>query len=266
VILEDREGLYRPFLGNITGCAISADGTRVAFTTTRQHFSTAPFALITEMPSAVSELSELYVLNLEGDMIERATPGAGQNVSESVMVGVEGANAPSFGGDRLIAFASEADNLVAGDANEASDVFTIESPPPTPVGQSTVSPRPAPTAIPPGWRMTANAYSRPDGDVRLVARVPGAGTVRAAARAQVGTRLKSSRVAATRHRSKSASVVSLELKLGRGRRALARKPGLVTRIDVTFTGRGGNPLHVDLQGRFLVHQKGSAKHSKVAGK
>lgn len=257
---------WLPFAGEITDCAISPDGTRIAFTTTRQHFSIAPFALITGMPAAVSVLSELYVLNLEGDTIERATPGAGQNVSESLNFGVEGANAPSFAGDRLIDFASEADNLVAGDANESSDVFTVESPPPTPVGQNTISPRPAPTAIPPGWRMTANAYSRPDGEVRVVARVPAAGTLRAAARAQVGTRLKSSRVAASRHRSESASVVSLELKLGRGRRALARKPGLVTRIDVTFTGRAGNPLHADLQGRFLVHHKGSAKHSKVAGK
>ena len=31
--------------------------------------------------------------------------------------------------------------------------------------------------------MTANAYSRPDGEVRVVARVPAAGTLRAAARA-----------------------------------------------------------------------------------
>jgi Tol biopolymer transport system component len=257
---------YLPFVGEITDCAISADGTRVAFTSTRQHFSTVPFALITAMPAAVSQLPELYEVNLEGDTIERATPGPGQDVSEAVASSPEGASGPSFAGDRVIAFASGADNLVAGDADEASDVFTIESPPPVPVGQSKVSPRPAQTAIPPGWRMTANAYSRPDGEVRVVARVPAAGTLRAAARAQVGSRLKSRRVAAARHRSKTASVVSLELKLGRGRRTLARKPGLVTRISLTFAGRGGDPLHVDLQGRFVVHHKRPAKHAKASGR
>ncbi len=261
-------GQYWPLTGEITACAISPDGSRVAFTTKRQHFSNEPFALITEMPSAVSSLSELYVLNLEGDTIERATPGPGENVSESVKVReqpVEGANAPSFGGNRLIAFASEADNLVAGDANEASDVFTVESPPPAPVGQNVISSRPAQAAVPPGWRMTANAYSRPDGEVRVVARVPAAGTLRAAARAQIGSRLKSLRVAAAHGHSKTASVVNLELKLGRGRRVLARKPGLVTRIDLTFASREGDPLHVDLQGRFLMHHKRRAKHRKAAG-
>jgi Tol biopolymer transport system component len=270
VIAGGRLGEYSPFTGEITDCAVSPDGTRIAFTTTRQHFSVTPYALISELPPTVSKLSELYVLNLEADTIERATPGPGQNVSEvgpdSQSTEGEGVNSPSFGGDRLIAFASAADNLVAGDANEASDVFTIESPPPTPVGQSTLSSRPAPTVIPPGWRMTANAYSRPDGRVRVVARVPAAGTLRAAARAQVGARLKSRRVATGRRHAKAASVVDLELKLGRGRRALARKPGLITRIKLTFSGHGGDPLHVDLQGRFLIHHKRSTKHRKGSGK
>jgi hypothetical protein len=262
-------GEYLPIAGAVTGCAISPDGTRVAFTTTRQHFSTLPFVLFTEVPPTVSLIPELYELNLEGDTIERATPGPGENVSESVRLPgspVEGANSPSFGGNRLIAFASEADNLIAGDAIEASDVFTVESSPPTSVGQITISPPPPPPALPSGWRMTANAYSRPDGEVRVVAHVPAAGTLRAAARAQVGSRLKSRQVATARRRSKTASVVSFDLKLGRGRRALARKPGLVARIRMAFAGPGGAPLHVDLQGRFVVDGKGAAKHRKAAGR
>jgi Tol biopolymer transport system component len=256
-----------PFTGEISDCAISADGTRVAFTTTRQHFTTAPYALITGIAPAASLIPELYVLNLEGDTIERATPGPGQSVSEPSGPNLlEGANRPSFGGDRLIAFASPADNLVSGDANEGSDVFTIESPPPTPIGQSAISVRPLQAAVPPGWRMTANAYSRPNGEVRLVARVPATGTLRATARAQIGSHLKSRQVATARGHSKSASVVGLELKLGRGRQELAHKPGLVTRISVTFAGHGGKPLHVDLQARFLVHRKRPGKHRKAAGR
>ncbi len=45
------------------------------------------------------------------------------------------------------------------------------------------------------------------------------------------------------------------MKLGRVRQTMEHKPGLVARVQVTFTGSGGRPLHVDLQSRFLVHPK-----------
>ncbi|HEY0279068.1 MAG TPA: LpqB family beta-propeller domain-containing protein [Solirubrobacterales bacterium] len=258
---------YWPFTGAVTGCAISPDGTRVAFTTTRQRFSLAPFALISEIPAAISLIPELYELNLEGDTIERATPGEGQVVSEeeanSFIGAKEGAAAPSFGADgHLIAFSSSADNLVAGDGNGRRDVFVVESSPPTPIGTDTISPRPPQTVTTPIWRMTANAFSLPDGNVRILARVPGPGKVRASARSQLGTKLKSRSVAKGQRRAKVAGAVILDLKLGKGRRSMAHKPGLVARVHLTFSGPGGKPLQADLQSRFEIHRKRAAKHKK----
>jgi WD40-like Beta Propeller Repeat len=266
-----REEKYFPFTGPVGECAISSDGTRVAFTTTRQRFATQPYTLVTELPSAISLLNELYEVNLESDGIERVTPGPGQDVSrfKNGPSAENGAASPSFGADdRLIAFQSGAENLVTGDANERADVFTVEVTPPTATGKDAVSSPPPQTSLPAAWRMTANAYSRPDGSIRLVARVPGRGTLRTAARSQLGTRLKTRRVASARRRSSGPRVLMAELKLGRGREALARGPGLVARIHLTFAGPGGRPLHADLESRFLVHRKGRHRpnHQKGTGR
>jgi hypothetical protein len=260
---------YLPFTGAVTGCAISADGTRVAFTTTRQHFGVAPFTLATEIPTAVSLISELYEVNLENDRIERATPPPGQSVSESGPHSESpGASAPSIGGegDRMVAFSSGAANLVAGDSNESTDAFVVESLPSSPIGSTTISPRPPQTVLSIPWRITANAYSRPDGSVRVVARVPGQGTLRAEARSQVGPRLKTDQVASGRRGAQIPQTVIVNLKLGPQRRSLARQPGgLVTRVAVSFVGPGGQPLHADLQSRFFVHQQRRKRHGKAAG-
>jgi hypothetical protein len=260
-------GEYLPFDGEIAECAISPEGDRVAFTTTRQHFATAPYTLVSELPAAIGRLAELYELNLDGDAIERVTPGPGQTVSRA-KTELEGAAAPSFGaGGRLIAFSSAAENLVDGDTNEAGNVFVVESEPPAPAGKSTVSAPPLQSVSVPAWRMTANAYSRPDGSVRLIARVPGSGTLHASARSQLGTQLKTHRVAAGRRRSAGPRTVIMNLKPARGLRNLTRKPGLVTRIHLTFSGHGGHPLQADLESRFLIHRKAKRDggHQKGSG-
>lgn len=258
---------YLPFTGEIADCAISADGTRLAFATTRQRFATAPYTLVTELPSAVGRIAELYEVDLESDKIERATPGPGNEVSTWVgSIEPAGVGSISFGGgNRLIAFSSAADNLIGGDANERSDAFVVESIPPEPVGTSTISPRPPQSAIQPTWRMTVNAYSRPDGSVRVVAQVPGAGTLRGSARAQVGGHLKSRRVASGSGRSVVAGTLTFDLKLRHGRRSLARKPGLVARVHLAFTGSRGRPLRADLQSRFLVHPKRESTNGQGKG-
>ena len=66
-----------PQLGEVTSCAISPDGNRIAFTTTRQVFSLAPPTLTTPPPPGAGELAELYQVDLSGQTIERITPGKG---------------------------------------------------------------------------------------------------------------------------------------------------------------------------------------------
>lgn len=270
VLLEQVHPEYLPFTGAVATCAISPDGTRVAFATSRQHFATAPYTLITELPSAVGRMAELYELNLDSNKFERATPGPGKDISTFPGNTLQkGVGSISFGaGDRLLGFSSGADNLVTGDANDMSDAFVIESLPPAPIGATTISSRPPQFVVKPAWRMTVNAYSRPDGSIRVVARVPGQGTLRASARAQLGGRLKSRRVSAGRRGAKAAGAMIVDLKLGRGRRPLARRPGLIARVHVTFTGEGGRPLHDDLQSRFLIHRKrvGAANRRRGTGR
>jgi hypothetical protein len=261
---------YLPILGEIAECAISPDGTRVAFATTRQRFDTPPYTLVTELPSALGELAELYELDLENDRIERVTPGAGNELSANKKSSFrlqQGAASISFGGgDRLLGFSTAAENLVEGDANERRDAFVVEAFPPAPIGTSSISPRPSQPVIQPAWRMTANAYSRPDGTIRIIAQVPGSGTLRGAARAQLGGHLKSRPVASVTRRSKAAGTLMVDLKLADGRKPLALKPGLIARVHVTFTGIGGGPLDADLQSRFLVHQKRKRSGGRGKGK
>jgi WD40-like Beta Propeller Repeat len=257
---------FWPLTGAVEECAISPDGSRIAFTTIRQSFPLAPPTLITARPAAVSQLQELYQVDLAGGTIERATPGSGADVSLGAQH--EGATSPSYGaGDRLLAFSSTAYNLMPGDANEAGDVFLVESPPPAPVGSSALSSRPAALSTQPSWRLSASAFSLPDGRVRVVAVVPGGGTLRARAKAQSGSRLKSRRVASGQRRAQSSTVVTIELKLPRRLRSLARqRGGLVTSISVTFTGQGGQPLHALLGSRFHVHRKQGGADRKGAGR
>jgi hypothetical protein len=256
VLIEPK---FWPLTGAVDDCAISPDGSRIAFTATRQRFPLAPPTLITPQPAAPSQLQELYQVDLAGGTIERATPGDGEDVSLGDQN--QGATSPSFGaGERLIAFASNAYNLVAGDANEASDVFLVESPPPPTTAPSVLSSRPPSLVLQPRWRLSASASSRPDGSVRVVAVVPGGGTLRARAKAQLGSRLKLRRVAGGERRAGTASMLRLALKLPRRLRPLSRRRGgLGATISVSFAGPGGQPLHALLDTRFLVHGKGSDK-------
>lgn len=259
------EQQYLPFTGSIQECAISPDGTHIAFTTTRQVFPLAPPTLITPPPGGVSNVTELYQINLDSQTIERATPGhAGLSLVASASVG-GGAASPSYGaGDSLIAFASSAYNLVAGDANEESDVFVVESKPPARVEPSKISPRPSSISVLPVWRLLAHAVSRPDGTVRVVATVPGAGSLEASASSPLGARLHFRQVDAVRRRPGGAGVVRLDLALPRRLRGLShRKGGLYTSLALHFTGPGGRPLQEQLAARFRAHKK---KAKSKAGK
>lgn len=260
-------------LGPIQQCTISPDGEHIAFTTERQNFPLNPPTLITPRPTALPTVVELYQVNLEGETIERVTPGTGTGVSvaRSIETGTIrearygeaelGASGPSYGaGGRLLAFASGAYNLVAGDANQESDVFTVESKPPSPIQPSTISSRPSSLSVHVSWRLTVHAISRPDGAVRIVAGVPGTGTLSAQAKSKVGSKPAPQKVSAGHRRARVAGIVRLELNLPQKLRGLAhRKGGLYSALDVQFTGPGGKPLKQQLVARFRVHAKSSAK-------
>jgi Tol biopolymer transport system component len=259
-VFEEPE--FEPYWGPIESAAISPDGEQIAFTTARQFFSPNPPSLITPPPPGPSVFTELYQLNLESKTIERATPGGGQAVSLN-----GGAGAPSYSTDgRLLAFESAASNLVTGDTNEGEDAFVVASSPPASAESSVVSPRPPALVPEPRWHLSVTAISLPDGTVRLLLGVPGSGAARAKATAALGPRLHSRRVAAGRVHAAAAGTLRLGLSLPHRLRGLAhRKDGLYARVRVSFAGRGGNPLHAELDVRFCVHRKRASHHRRVAG-
>lgn len=250
VIFERPE--YTVFTGPIRASAISADGTRIAFTTVRQRFSLAPPTLISPIPSGFGLVDELYQVDLVGETIERVTPGTSADVS----LGGSAAS-PSYGAaGSLLAFGSAASNLVSGDANGAGDAFVIEVLPGAPPGDSAISAVPPRLVTQPRWSLSASAVSRPDGSVRVLANVPGEGTLRARAASRLGRDLRNRKVATGRRRAPAARLIRLELRLPPGLRGLAREPGgLYTTIRVSFSGPGGKSLHEDLVARFRAHEK-----------
>jgi hypothetical protein len=181
---------------------ISADGTKVAFTTKRTVFPLGAPTYVTA-PAAIPGMVELFDVNLSDETLTRVSHGYEGGASEHphpsrppgedpYLNVADGALSPSYTSDgNTLAFSSTASNLVRADGNtpieenepfDGSDAFIvsrmvfgavptagyISSPPPNP-------------AIAPEWRLSATAASRPDGSVALYVTVPGMGSLRGTA-------------------------------------------------------------------------------------
>jgi Tol biopolymer transport system component len=272
------ESCFANTAGSIAGsadieqAAISADGERIALVTNRQQFPLAPPNLIGGPPLKVG-VPELYLLDLEAGTLQRLTRGPQLSepsldfaAGQEVKMRSAGARSPSFDADgEAIAFSSEATNLVAGDGNAelgrgGSDVFTVAIPRSiAAAGKSRISSPPAPIKTRPRWLLTARATSLPGGGVRVAVGVPGAGRLGAIAKAPVGAQGKPKRIAATRKRARLASVMVFVLRAARRFAPRVRsKGGIEADLGLSFSGKGGKPLHDLLQVRFRAHARSHA--------
>ncbi len=169
--------------GPLESIAISPEGNRVAFVTRRVVFPYSPPALITpQLSGAASE--QLYLGDLTDGTLQLVSSGYDDQAANGVVI------SPSFSaGDGPIAFASSATNLVYGafsDTEGGSEVFTTtEVKPPAVPGVETISPPPANPDITPEWVIGTSVTARRDRSVLLDVSVPGAGTLKVAARASV---------------------------------------------------------------------------------
>jgi Tol biopolymer transport system component len=264
-----------PLDGDIFDAAIDGDGHRVAFTTARQQFP-GGVTNLTGSPLAALGLVEVYVLDLETGALQRVTHGVGGPSEPSLAPSLEsgggavasagaGASSVTLDGDGgLLGFSSIASNLIKGDANGASDAFIDDvAEAPGTAGQSRISPPPSFAVRKPRWQMTLTAHSLPSGRVRLVAVVPGPGSLRANASASLVVGKAAKKISKARGRSPRAGSVRLTLKLPARLRHLARSStGLFGTSQVTFRSPLGRPLHGKVEVRFRAHRPAGHKRRR----
>jgi hypothetical protein len=281
--------------GPITDYAISPEGNQVAFTTKRIAFPLGTPAYVSQ-PQSVPGMLELFDVDLSNETLTRVSHGYENGPSEHPRLGLnteedpyeqpgDGALSPSFTatGNTLV-FASTASNLVFGDGNtpplgdsglDGSDVFAVNrvifenvaSP-------QAISPPPAGPELVSPWSLGVTAQSLHDGEVRLYVELPGAGTLRAGASAQVLVRslisskprkrgshaktrtrvsLLQREVAGAGHSGEpdSEGIVVLTLELDSAYRSLATSAdGLSALAQLSFAAPGHATLREDIDVRF----------------
>jgi hypothetical protein len=264
---------------------VSPDGTQVAFSTERTVFPLGSPAFVSA-PAAQVGVVELYDADLADETLTRVTQGYEGQPAEVPPSTTSVTDSPSFSenGD-LLAFCSNADNLVYGDGNKASDAFVVPRLQfaPTPTPQDISSP-PAGPALGSLWELGVTALSQRDGSVLLDVEAPGGGALLASAQgvvqvaaahslaahrrgrrshgvrtrgalvldAKTATSVVSRRVAGAVKGVSEEGLVTVVLTLAPSYRALASRPGgLSTMVTVTFAAAGHKTLSQSVPVTFV---------------
>jgi Tol biopolymer transport system component len=253
--------------GQIEAVALSADGRRLAFSSSRTRFVLAVPALLGTV-RAFADGRDVYVVDLAANTLERVTRAydGGDSGGDS--------GTPALNADgSLVAFPSNAGNLFFGDANDRPDVFVArlqseaateepqpEPPPVPPAAIPVLPPEPAPPR--PALRVSHRRLA--DGRVQLSVAVPEAGAIDAAARARLQVRSQAGRrprtvertIARSRARTTRRTTIRVMLTPGRAYASRVRsRSGLVALARVEFrpTG-GGRRLAKSLRVTFVRRQ------------
>ena len=169
---------------SISSLALSSDGLHIAFVSQRDAFVLSD-PVPTGSFSTTGEQSELYVINLTTETLERAVVGL-----EGAEPNGSTANNPTLTENgSAVAFVSQASNLIFGDANGFPDAFaaTLQAP------GGTAAPPAGVNAGSGGFSLTASSSPElgvsvkraKDGGVLLLVETPGAGKLTAQARGAI---------------------------------------------------------------------------------
>jgi WD40-like Beta Propeller Repeat len=252
----------------IVDFGVSPDGTQVAFSTERTVFPLGSPALVSA-PAAQVGLVELYDADLADETLTRVTQGYEGQPAEAPPGTTSLTDSPSFSDDGdLLAFSSNADNLVYGDGNKAGDAFVVPRLrfAPTPTPQNISSP-PAGPLLGSLWELGVTALSQRDGSVLLDVETPGGGTLLVSAqgvvqvagahslaarrrgrrsravKARTAASVASRRVAGAVKGVSEEGLVTVALTLAPSYRGLASRPGgLSARVTLTFAAAGHKTL------------------------
>lgn len=257
--------------GAVQGIALSPNGQQVAFTTSRIDFPLSPPTLITPALGQAGA-AQLYVANLAAGTLALVSYGYGGEPANGTVA------TPSFTRDgQTLAFASAATNLVYGAYNRGAEsgqpgnVFLASEIATPPVaGAQTIGAPPADPSAPQPWELIASAAPGPHGTVLVYVTVPGAGTLKAGARAEVPVTVavrsrgasKSARrrkrtviaarvVASAKAAAGEAGLLELRLTSTAAYRSLvASHDGLYATIALTFTAPGEPTITKIIQATF----------------
>jgi hypothetical protein len=236
-----------PLAGTIQDLAISPEGDRLAFTTSRTTFPHSPPALVTPELSQVG-FNQLYVVDLKAGTMELVSLGYDGQPANGLV------DAPTFSAaNGPIAFASAATNLVYGglsDITGGEEIFvTTELHPPAVPGHQTVGPGPKGHTFIPEWKIGSKVRHLPDGGVAVHVTVPGAGRVLAAAT----TSPEAGGMHLARAQVRAAGLGTVILRLipaHRYRRLIDRTGGMYAVVRITFRATGHPSLHGQIAVEF----------------
>jgi WD40-like Beta Propeller Repeat len=254
--------------GSVETPAISGDGTRLAFSTTRTVFPLAPPALITP-PVTEARASQVYQANLQGGTLALVSNGYN---GEPANEGVDEVALSENG--EVLAMASGASNLAFGAVDEGSAVFvTREEDSPNVPGSQSVSALPLDVTGKPTWSISATASPSTGGALLIDVSVPASGRLAVSASAPVPTKvtvrgragkaagrarkrrtvteIASRQVAHAGAGAAGPGLMQLRLLPSTPYRSLASTPGgLYASITVTFAAPGHSKLTETLRASF----------------
>ncbi len=223
---------------------MSASGRYLALTTGRTKFSLPALQLLGP-PRAVPGPQEMYVVDLHGRTLERATRSVlGGDVDGGAQDGVT----ISADGSQ-VAFSSFAGNLFFGDANQRPDAFVATRLPEPPADGATAGGAQdgvsSLTVSRSGPRVIVRAKTKAGGVAILTITVPAAGRVEAVAVARTGKPAKPRAIARRRTHARGKGTFNVVMRVrGRFRAALRDGHELHARVKVAFSpAAGGRRLH-----------------------
>jgi hypothetical protein len=240
----------------LTGIALSPDGRWAAFISSRLRF-TLPALVLTSDVRSVFGTDDLYVVDLQAGTVERAVRASDGGDAD----GVSGPLSLSADG-RRIAFASGADNLFYGDANERTDVFVVDrldsQPAPAAADDPPIDPPLEPVPPTPAPQKLAVTVRRaPARSIRLEVKAPVKGNLKVEVRGRVpdadGVPRGAAKLLAGRSvKVKKAGSIRVDVKLAsKYRSALKRAGAIDARAVVTLTpAANATPLERSITVRF----------------
>ncbi len=232
--------------GTIAAKAISGDGRRITFATTRTNF-VLPSPRLIDPPAVSLGPMNVYVLDLPSMTIQRVTrsfDGTDYDSADTSSLSI------SADGKR-IGFVSLSSKLFPGDGNSSTDAFVVTEPPPTERGAAGEPPFDPPVTAPvralSGGLLKVKTTKR-RGAIGVEVVTPGAGTLSARASSRLkasGSRAKLRLVARKTVKVTRAGKATLLLRpTARYRKSVRRGHTLSATLEVSFTPVRGSAVSV----------------------